>query len=75
MKLKYVITAVGTICSGVTASHLDRFHGLRSLEASTLAEQKEKNCKCNIDEAIPPYPPHNTLTLSSFFCSSSHGSC
>ena len=45
MKLKYVITAVGTICSGVTASHLDRFHGLRS--SASLAEQQQMEKKKN----------------------------
>ena len=41
MKLKYMSIAVGSICSGVEASRLDRF-GLRSSEASTLAEDQEK---------------------------------
>ena len=46
MRLKYVITAVGTICSGVTASHLDRYHGLRSSASLTDQQQMmmKKNC-------------------------------
>jgi len=45
MKLKYMITAVGSIYSGVGASHLDRDRfGVRS-STSSLAEQEDKNRK------------------------------
>lgn len=46
MKLKYLIAvAVGT--SSVGASHLGRFHGLRSTASSVEQQQTKKNRKCN----------------------------
>lgn len=46
MKLKYLIAvAVGT--SSVGASHLGRFHGLRSTESLAEQQQKKKNRKCS----------------------------